>query len=147
MRSAIVELRQYTLHCGRRDELIELFEREFIEPQEAAGIRLIGQFRVPDGEDRFVWLRGFADMQTRAAALAGFYDRPVWARYCDAANATMIDSDNVLLLHPAREGSQFPASSQLLRTSCRHQPECMPPGSITFRRRRVTPPFRAWKKR
>jgi hypothetical protein len=29
--SPITELRRYTLHPGRRDELIELFDREFVE--------------------------------------------------------------------------------------------------------------------
>ena len=35
---AVVELRQYTLHPGQRDVLIELFERAFIGPLEAAGM-------------------------------------------------------------------------------------------------------------
>jgi hypothetical protein len=35
--SPVAELRQYTLHGGRRDELIALFDREFVESQEAAG--------------------------------------------------------------------------------------------------------------
>jgi NIPSNAP len=104
---SVVELRQYTLLPGQRDVLIELFEREFLEPQELAGMMLIGQFRVAADGDRFVWLRGFADMQTRAAALASFYNGPVWTAHRAAANATMIDSDNVLLLRPASEGSGF----------------------------------------
>jgi hypothetical protein len=41
----IVELRQYTLYGGRRDPLIELFDREFVIPQERLGLRLFGQFR------------------------------------------------------------------------------------------------------
>src|SRR5262245_49846616 len=65
----IVELRQYTLRQGRRDVLIDLFERELVESQEAAGMEVIGQFRVVDHPDRFTWLRGFADMATRARAL------------------------------------------------------------------------------
>lgn len=36
----IVELRQYTMHPGQRDVLIDLFDREFIESQEALGIRV-----------------------------------------------------------------------------------------------------------
>jgi NIPSNAP len=102
---AVVELRQYTLHAGRRDELIDLFEREFIEPQEAAGMRVIGQFHDLDSPDCFVWLRGFRDMAHRALALAAFYGGPVWQAHRDAANATMIDSDNVLLLRPAWPGA------------------------------------------
>ena len=104
---SVVELRQYTLHPGRRDELIDLFEREFVETQEACGMRLFGQFRDLDDPDRFVWLRGFRDMPARAQALAAFYGGPVWKAHRDAANATMIDSDNVLLLRAAQRGAGF----------------------------------------
>ena len=59
-----------------RDVLIELFEREFVETQEALGMTLVGQFRDLDNPDRFVWLRGFSDMMTRAQALQEFYGGP-----------------------------------------------------------------------
>ncbi|PYL40754.1 MAG: NIPSNAP family protein, partial [Verrucomicrobia bacterium] len=97
----IVEFRQYTLHRGKRDVLIDLFDREFIEPQEALGMKIIGQFRDVDNRNRFVWLRGFRDMASRAQALQDFYGGPVWKAHREAANATMVDSDNVLLLRPA----------------------------------------------
>ena len=103
----IVELRQYTLHPGKRDVLIDLFDREFVESQEALGMKIIGQFRDLDNPNRFVWLRGFRDMPSRAQALKDFYGGPVWKAHREAANATMIDSDNVLLLHPAMPISGF----------------------------------------
>jgi quinol monooxygenase YgiN len=96
----IVELRQYTLHPGRRDELVELFEREFVESQDAVGARVVGTFRDLGAPDRFVWLREFADMAARRDALTAFYGGPVWAAHRDAANATMIEFDDVLLLEP-----------------------------------------------
>jgi len=105
--SPIVELRQYTLHAGRRDVLIDLFDSEFIESQEDVGMKVIGQFRDLDDPDKFVWLRGFHDMPSRARGLAEFYGGPVWHAHREAANATMIDSDDVLLLRPARAGSAF----------------------------------------
>ena len=101
----VVELRQYTLHAQRRDALIDLFDREFVESQEAEGMSVMGQFRDVDDRDRFVWLRGFADMASRARGLQAFYGGPVWAAHRDAANATMIDSDDVLLLRPAWSGA------------------------------------------
>src|SRR5882724_4235763 len=73
----IVELRQYTLHPGKRDVLIDLFDREFVESQEALGMKVIGQFRNLDNPNRFVWLRGFQDMPSRAQALKDFYGGPV----------------------------------------------------------------------
>jgi hypothetical protein len=103
----IVELRQYRLHPGQRDVLIDLFDREFVESQEALGMKVIGQFRDLDNPNRFVWLRGFRDMPSRAQALKDFYGGPVWKAHREAANATMINSDNVLLLHPANPTSGF----------------------------------------
>lgn len=103
----VVELRQYTLHPGARDRLIELFEREFIESQEAVGMRIIGTFRDLEKPDRFVWLRGFQDMESRAAQLQEFYGGAVWKQHREAANATMIAYDDVLLLRPAAPESGF----------------------------------------
>jgi hypothetical protein len=90
---------------GRRDVLIDLFDREFVESQEEVGMSVLGQFRDVDDPDRFVWVRGFRDMATRATALAAFYGGPIWKTHRAVANSTMIDSDNVLLLRPARPGS------------------------------------------
>jgi quinol monooxygenase YgiN len=104
---AVVELRQYTLHPGQRDTLIEIFEQNFIESQEATGLRVLGQFRDLDNPDRFVWLRSFAGMPQRKHALETFYGGPVWKAHRSAANATMIDSDNVLLLRPAYPSTGF----------------------------------------
>jgi quinol monooxygenase YgiN len=103
----IVELRQYTLHDGQRDTLIKLFEREFVESQEALGMKVIGTFRDLDRPNRFVWLRGFTDMDARLAGLSAFYSGDVWQAHRNEANATMIDSDNVLLLHAAVAGAAF----------------------------------------
>lgn len=106
---SVLELRQYTLHPGQRDVLISLFERAFIESQEATGMHLIGQFRDEDRPDRFVWMRGFRDMDSRREALGAFYGGPVWKEHRNAANATMLDSDNVLLLRPVM-GLEHPAT-------------------------------------
>jgi hypothetical protein len=109
--SPIVELRQYTLHAGGRDVLIDLFERQFVTSQEAVGIRVFGRYRDLDDPNRFVWMRGFPDMTARAAALGAFYGGPAWAAHRTAANATILDSDNVLLLRPSRAGAGMGWSS------------------------------------
>jgi hypothetical protein len=105
--SRVVELRQYTLHPGTVADFTRLFEREFIASQEVLGIRIIGIFRDLDDPDRFVWLRGFESMEARGKALPAFYFGPVWHAHRDAANAKMLDSDNVLLLRPAEQGGVF----------------------------------------
>lgn len=128
MGCAVVELRRYALHSGARDTLIELFDRELVETQEAVGMQVLGQFRDLDDPDAFVWLRGYRDMPTRGQALEAFYGGPVWERHKAAANATMVDSTNVLLLRPANPSSGF-----ALDTGRRPSPGAttIPPGMVT----------------
>jgi len=140
----IYEFRRYTLRPGSRDTLIELFERKFVESQEDSGIEVVGQFRDTDAPDVFSWLRAFPDMADRAAALGDFYGGPVWKANRDAANATMIDSDDVLLLRPA--GPRFPRSPRppagaTARPSCLYVATIyhVEPGFPAFFAQRVAP--------
>ncbi len=105
----IVELRQYTLVPSKRDDFINFFETQFVETQEAAGMTVIGQFRVIENPNSFFWIRGFADMPRREQALTTFYHGPVWKTYRSRANSMLVENDNVLLLHQAHDGSGFPA--------------------------------------
>src|SRR4030095_15337502 len=96
----IFELRQYTLKPGQRDLLIELFDREFVETQEAVGMRVCGQFRDEDHPDRFVWIRAFADMKARQRGLTSVYGGSAVRAHGREAAATMIDSDHMPLSPP-----------------------------------------------
>ena len=109
MGTDLVELRRYVLHPGQRDRLVALFDDELVEPQEALGLDVLGQFRDPARPDHFVWLRGFVDLQQRHDALSRFYGGPDWARHADAANATMVAWDDVHLLLPCSPAEALPA--------------------------------------
>ena len=110
----IFELRQYVLHPGQRDVLVDVFDDNFVEGQEAAGIRIIGQYRDLGDPDRFVWLRSFADMESRKVALTKLYTGPIWKAHGRVAAGTMVDADNVLLLRPLRADTAFAPSTILL---------------------------------
>lgn len=96
----VFELRNYQMQTGRRDALIEMFEDHFIESQEERGSHVIGTFRNLEDPDRFVWIRGFETMESRALALDSFYTSETWLSRRSAANATIVDNDDVLLLSP-----------------------------------------------
>lgn len=98
--AAVVELRQYTLRPGRRADLVDVFEAEFVETQQAEGMRIGGTFLDRDDPCQFVWLRGFAGMAERLRGLETFYTGPAWRAHAARANATMVAVDNVLLLRP-----------------------------------------------
>ena len=104
----VVELRRYTLHPRKRDTLIKLFDGHLVEPQEELGAHVVGQFRDRDADDAFVWFRGFTSMADRLLFLERFYGGPVWKQHRQAANATMIDSDDVHLLVPVHRAPGWP---------------------------------------
>ena len=113
--SAVIELRQYKILPGKRDEMIGLFEREFVESQEALGMRLVGTFRDQNDPDRFTWIREFESMDMRDRELSTFYFGPVWKAHRNEANALLDDNDNVLLLRPAVAGLDFNGSYLKMR--------------------------------
>lgn len=106
----VVEFRQYKLVEGQRDAFVALFDAQFVDSQEALGMRLVGQFRDHDHTDRFTWIRAFHDMPARERGLKDFYYGPVWQAHRDAANPMLVDNDNVLLLRPASPGLAFGAA-------------------------------------
>jgi quinol monooxygenase YgiN len=106
----VVELRQYKIVPGQRAAFAAFFDREFVETQEAHGMRLVGQFRDLDDPNRFTWIRQFASVGERAPALTAFYGGPVWQAKRGEANRYLEDNDNVLLLKPAAAGRGFGAA-------------------------------------
>ncbi|MGR3782388.1 MAG: NIPSNAP family protein [Albimonas sp.] len=108
MTPTVFELRRYRLRPGAREPMIDLFDREFVETQEACGMAILGQFRELGDPDAFVWMRGFADRAARRSALERFYGGPVWAEHAPAARATMVNTADALLLRPAAGGPLAP---------------------------------------
>jgi len=104
----LIELRRYLVEPDRRDDFVALFDREFTDAQEACGMVPIGHFRDRDDARGFVWFRGFARAEERARALTAFYrESRAWHDNRAAANAALLDNDDVLLLRDARLGAGF----------------------------------------
>ena len=100
--SQVVELRRYTTSHGGQKRFTSYFDTYFPEAFEQLGAMVHGQF-LPRGQaDRFVWLRGFRDMPSRAVVNAQFYYGPLWREHRMKVNALLPDSDDVLLLRPLR---------------------------------------------
>lgn len=112
--STVLELRQYKILPGKREQMIALFDSTFVESQEQMGVRLLGQFRDMDDPNRFTWMREFPNVAMRAQALTDFYTGPVWKAHRNEANPLLEDNDNVLLLQPAAEqlALKVPPSSE-----------------------------------
>src|SRR5688572_17950708 len=91
----VIELRNYLLKPGTRERFIEYFENHFLHSQNI-GARVLGLFTIKGETDRFFWIRGFEDMQSRLAFLRGFYEQgEVWKQFGPGANDMIVDSDHV----------------------------------------------------
>jgi hypothetical protein len=100
----VIELRNYLLKPGMRERFTDYFEDRFIESQDILGGYVFGQFRIQGEDDKFLWIRGFEDMDSRLEFLRAFYEQgQVWKEFGPGANEMMLDSDNVYLLRPLRE--------------------------------------------
>jgi hypothetical protein len=105
-RLKVIELRNYLLKPRTREKFIDYFEDHFVDSQDTLRGFVLGQFRIKGEEDKFFWIRGFENMQTRLAFLRNFYEQgKVWKQFGSGANEMMLDSDNVYLLKPLRSES------------------------------------------
>lgn len=96
----VFEIRRYTVQPGTRERFARCFEAWFPEALEQAGAVVAGQFFERGRRDAFTWIRGYANMDVRAAALGAFYFGPVWKEHRQTMNEMIVDSDDVLLLRP-----------------------------------------------
>jgi hypothetical protein len=96
----VIELRRYAVRDGEAHHFARCFESFFPEAFQQLGAMVLGHFveraRVPT----FTWLRGFPDMDARAAVNEAFYDGPLWKEHAVTMNERLLDHTNVLLLRP-----------------------------------------------
>jgi quinol monooxygenase YgiN len=85
------------------EHYIDYFEEHFIGSQEIVNMHILGQFRLIGQPDRFVWLRGYENMQIRFDGLQRFFSGRVWGKCGTLALAMLIDTKNVHLLRPLGE--------------------------------------------
>ena len=97
----VIELRNYLIRQGQRDEFINLFEENFTQSQNILGGYTLGQYRVKGADNNFFWIRGFKDMSARYKFLNDFYyGSPAWKQHKSEANSMLLNNDNVYLLKP-----------------------------------------------
>ncbi|MGD8379461.1 MAG: hypothetical protein PVI56_07610 [Gammaproteobacteria bacterium] len=96
----VLEFRRYTLVPDACHRFTRYFESFFPEAFEQLGSMVLGSFHEREDPQRFTWLRGFHDMNSRAIINAAFYYGPLWKEHRDRMNSLMQDSDDVMLLRP-----------------------------------------------
>lgn len=98
----VIEIRDYLLKPGQRDEFVRFFNQAIVKQQDSLGGHVLAQFSLRDSVDNFVWIRGFSDMQSRSRFHKEFYYSSYWKSIRAKANSMLLDSYNVNLLKPIR---------------------------------------------
>ncbi|WP_166924971.1 hypothetical protein [Flavobacterium poyangense] len=110
----VLELRNYLLKPNFTDSFHRYFHLNFVDSMNKLGGYTVGEFKIKNVNDRFVWLRGFTDMHSRAQFLNDFYiNSPVWKEHGKGANEMMINSDHVYLLRPLYESGSLNSDKEI----------------------------------
>jgi hypothetical protein len=96
----VIELRNYLLKQGKRDEFTRYFKDHFVDSQRQIGAYVPALFEIKNEANRFFWIRGFDTMEERSRFLPLFYNGEVWKKYGPAANEMMLEWHNVHLVKP-----------------------------------------------
>lgn len=98
----VVEFRRYLIRERERANFASYFENYFPEAFQQMGAVVFGHFFERHNQAAFTWLRGFENMQARAALNEAFYGGPLWREHGPVMNEHMLDYKNVLLLRPLK---------------------------------------------
>lgn len=97
---SVLELRNYFVKPGHRDEFISYFHDSLTTPQHEMGAKICGTFTIKGQPDHFFWMRGFKDMASRKKMLNDFYYGQYWKAHRNLPNSLLLNNDNVYLLRP-----------------------------------------------
>ncbi len=90
----LFELRQYPLRPGQREAFVKFMDEEIIPFQLSRGMCILGSF-VDEENDRYVWIRRFADEAEREGLYAAVYDNDYWREQVSPRVGEMIDRDGI----------------------------------------------------
>ena len=74
----LIELREYTVRPGKRDEWVKMMEEEIIPFQIQNGITVLGSWIVEDDEGLYIWMRRFEDEEDRKKKYEAVYESDHW---------------------------------------------------------------------
>ncbi|MBT3269409.1 NIPSNAP family containing protein [Candidatus Poribacteria bacterium] len=92
-----LELRQYRLRPGKREEWIEYMEGEIIPFQISKGMVVIGSFVGEEEEDLYVWIRRFDSEEQREQLYAAVYEDEHWTSVIGPKVGTLIDREQIVV--------------------------------------------------
>ena len=90
-----LELREYRIKGGKREEWIKLMEEKIIPFQVSKGLVVIGSFIALDEPDLYVWIRRFESEEEAERLYKEVYESDYWKNQIKPEADTMLDRENI----------------------------------------------------
>jgi hypothetical protein len=74
----LIEIRQYQIQPGKRDDWVRFFEDTLAPYQTSKGMDILGAFIDTEDENGFVWIRRFENEEHRVELMASMVDSGEW---------------------------------------------------------------------
>ena len=94
----IVEMRTYRLKPGTRERFLEVFRTRSMPEHARLGMPILGPFLSVEDPDVFFFMRRFADMASRDALKARFYEGELWKSELESVLMPMIERYDVVVV-------------------------------------------------
>jgi hypothetical protein len=104
----IIEMRNYKTKPGKRGEFLEIFRTRSVPAHAEIGMKLLGPFLSIDDPDRFFFLRGFPDRESREPMKAQFYEGKLWKDELEQVVMPMLESYDVVVVDDPNGDVRFP---------------------------------------
>jgi hypothetical protein len=95
--AALFELRFYTAFPGRRTELADYMDAVVVPFNQAHGVEVIASFVDEQDDDVYVWVRRFADEETRVRQYDAVYQDERWTSEIAPRVMGLMDRDRAVV--------------------------------------------------
>jgi hypothetical protein len=97
---SVLELRNYVLRENMRDKFVDSFTVYIEDSQNVSGNYVLGKYHVEGADNKFFWIRGFENMDSRKEAMTSFYSSAYWSTKNWIPRTYLLNYHNVHLLKP-----------------------------------------------
>jgi len=90
-----LELREYRIKGGKRDQWVKLMEEKIIPFQMSKGLVAIGSFIALDEPDLYVWIRRFESEEEAERLYKEVYESEYWRNQIKPEADTMLQRESI----------------------------------------------------
>jgi hypothetical protein len=101
----LIELRQYRMHPGQRDNWVRFMNEVIVPFQKSKGMKVLGMWVAEEDPDLFVWMREFENQEELERQYEAVYQSDFWKTEVAPKAATMNNREKMVItrLVPATE--------------------------------------------